>query len=547
MADPEDLPERVRETAASVFGHQQLLPGQERAMRALLEGHDVLLVSPTGSAKSLTYQVPAVLLAGPTVVLSPLLALQRDQIDALGDTGEDTEGARISSAESRRQRERAFRSVAAGETEFLFLSPEQLANEEVAAEVAALRPSLVAVDEAHCVSSWGHDFRPDYLRTGELIDRLDRPRVIALTATAAPPVREDVVARLGLRDARVVVTGVERPNIRLDVVRSPTADAQRAAVLDTVRDTPGPGIVYCRTRRSTEEYAAALEESGVRVAAYHAGMPERRRQETQEAFMRGQVDVICATSAFGMGIDKHDVRFVFHAQVPESPDTYYQEVGRAGRDGLDAAGTLFYRPEDLSLGRFFTSPVPAADDVAAVAEALAEQPGASRASLREAVGQGPRKLGRILNLLADAERSGADPDDRATLVATAVQRAEACQKLEQSRVEMMRGYAETRRCRHQYLVGYFGEETEDLCGHCDNCDGGAAEAEAAAMPARAPYPLQSTVRHEQLGNGTVMDLEPGKVTVLFDEVGYRTLDLALVEEQGLLEPTGPAHDAAEAG
>jgi ATP-dependent DNA helicase RecQ len=518
MTDPEDLPERVRETAASVFGHQQLLPGQERAMRALLEGHDVLLVSPTGSAKSLTYQVPAVLLAGPTVVLSPLLALQRDQIDALGDTGEDTEGARISSAESRRQRERAFRSVAAGETEFLFLSPEQLANEEVAAEVAALRPSLVAVDEAHCVSSWGHDFRPDYLRTGELIDRLDRPRVIALTATAAPPVREDV-----------------------------TADAQRAAVLDTVRDTPGPGIVYCRTRRSTEEYAAALEESGVRVAAYHAGMPERRRQETQEAFMRGQVDVICATSAFGMGIDKPDVRFVFHAQVPESPDTYYQEVGRAGRDGLDAAGTLFYRPEDLSLGRFFTSPVPAADDVAAVAEALAEQPGASRASLREATGQGPRKLGRILNLLADAERSGADPDDRAALVATAVQRAEAYQKLEQSRVEMMRGYAETRRCRHQYLVGYFGEETEDLCGHCDNCDGGAAEAEAAAMPARAPYPLQSTVRHEQLGNGTVMDLEPGKVTVLFDEVGYRTLDLALVEEQGLLEPTGPAHDAAEAG
>jgi ATP-dependent DNA helicase RecQ len=523
----------ARDTAKRVFGHAALLPGQEDAITSALAGTDVLLVSPTGSGKSLTYQVPGVVLDGPTIVVSPLLALQHDQAEGLPDRVA-TSSARLSSAETDAQFARALADARRGQVEFLFLAPEQLAKPDVLAELAALRPSLVAVDEAHCVSAWGHDFRPDYLRLGDFLDALGRPPVVALTATAAGPVRDDIVARLRLRDPTVVVTGFERDNLALSVVRCHDGSDQREKVLEAVWRHRGSGIVYTRTRRSAEEYAAALADLGVDAGHYHAGLPRRRRQETHERFRDGDLPVIVATSAFGMGIDKPDIRFVLHAQVPESPDTYYQEVGRAGRDGDPADGVLFYRPEDLSLGRFFATAVPDRLDVRGVADAVDAHPGATRALLQEATGLGPRKLGRLLNLLEEVRTVRGTELVGPALVDAVVEQAEAHRHLERSRVEMVRGYAETGRCRMEFLVGYFGEELDGLCGRCDNCQAGSA----AEQPPEAdtPYAISTRVRHGDFGDGTVMDVEDDRITVLFEEVGYRTLDLGVVEELGLLQP-----------
>ena len=505
-------------------------------MRALLDGHDVLLVSPTGSGKSLAYQVAGVLLEGCTVVISPLLALQRDQIEGLLEGGPELRAARVSSAESEGQRQETLDRARAGRLEFLFLSPEQLANPEVLRQVAAIEPSLVAVDEAHCVSAWGHDFRPDYFRLGDLITQIGSPRVVAMTATAALPVRKDIVERLGLRRHRTVVTGFARDNIALDVVRCATAEEQRSTVLDIVSEAgDGAGIVYCRTRRGAEEYAEALGESGRRTVVYHAGLGKRRREEAHESFMAGHVDTVVATSAFGMGIDKPDIRFVVHADVPESPDTYYQEVGRAGRDGQPAAATLVYRPEDLSLGRFFSSGIPRRDDVAAVLAAVEATGGTEPRQVREHTGFSARKAGRILNLLELVIETGGRLDAGAATVDAVVERAEAHRRLEESRVEMMRGYAETTRCRADFLLAYFGEQAEDLCGICDNCRAGVAT--QAVTDEDADFPLQSHVRHGEFGDGTVTDLEEDRVTVLFDDVGYKTLSLQLIED-GLLQRTG---------
>ena len=530
--------ERVLRTAERFFGHDSLLPGQQEAMCALLDGRDVLLVSPTGSGKSLSYQVAGVLLEGCTVVVSPLLALQHDQMQGLGDQHPELHSARISSAESEAHREEVLARAMKGELEFLFLSPEQLANAEVREAVARVAPSLVAVDEAHCVSTWGHDFRPDYHRLGELIAEIGSPPVIAMTATAALPVRDDIVERLRLRDHELVVTGFERDNIALEVVRVSDADVQVETVLERVDAGAGAGIVYCRTRRSAEEYAEALLAAGRRAAVYHAGLPKRSRAATHEAFLAGEVDVVVATSAFGMGIDKPDIRFVVHAQVPESPDTYYQEVGRAGRDGEPASAVLVYRSEDLSLGKFFSGGVPTEEDVAKVVKAVARLDEGTRGDARlkeigRRSGFGPRKAGRLLNLVDEVHQSGTESGAGKRMVAAVRDRAEAYRKLQSSRVDMMRGYAETDRCRWAYLLAYFGEPAEKPCESCDNCLSGLAGDEVAD---HSTFRLQSRVTHEEFGDGVVTDVEEDRVTVLFEDVGYRTLSLEVVEQQGLLEP-----------
>ncbi|MEX0427714.1 ATP-dependent DNA helicase RecQ [Nocardioides sp. DS6] len=522
---------RVRDVARNRFGHDELLPGQEEATTALLEGYDVLLVAPTGAGKSLVYQVAGVLVKGLTLVVSPILALQKDQIEGITLGGRGLHAARLSSAETASERDDAFRRAAAGELDYLFLAPEQLANEGVRGEVAQLRPRLVVVDEAHCVSAWGHDFRPDYFRLGDLIDGLvtgeERPRLIAMTATAAPPVRDDIHDRLRLRDARTIVTGFARPNVALTVLRCATVEDQRAAVHDAVQRTAGSVIVYCRTRPAAKEYAALLEAAGRRTALYHAGLGRRKREAAHEEFLAGEVDTIVATSAFGMGIDKPDVRMVVHAQVPESPDTYYQEVGRAGRDGAPASGLLIYRPEDLSLGRFFSPAVPRRSDVRAVLEATSDGAVEPRV-VAERSGLGRRKTGTILNLLTLAReaRPGEDP------IEAAAEFAEAHRNLERSRVEMMRSYAETERCRAEFLLGYFGEPSPMRCDVCDNCRSGLAP--EPADESNADFPVQARVRHQEFGDGVVTDVEDDRLTVLFDEVGYRTLALDILDQGDLL-------------
>jgi ATP-dependent DNA helicase RecQ len=342
---------------------------------------------------------------------------------------------------------------------------------------------LVAVDEAHCVSSWGHDFRPDYLRLGDLVRALGEPRVLATTATAAPPVRDDVVRHLRLREPETLVHGFARDNIHLEVLRSATAEEQRQQVLDTVAGLEGAGILYCRTRPATREYAEALRATGRAAAPYHGGLGAKRRTEIHSGFVAGDLEVVVATSAFGMGIDKPDVRWVVHAQVPESPDTYYQEVGRAGRDGEPARGVLAFRPEDLALGRYFSAGVPRRQNVAAVLAAL-EAVGDDLDAVQERSGVGRRSVIRICNL---ARLAGEAPPEGADDPVAAVRGiAEQHQRVERSRVEMVRAYAESDRCRWGFLLGYFGERVAD------------------------------------------------RLTVLFGDVGYRTLARDLVHENGLL-------------
>jgi ATP-dependent DNA helicase RecQ len=532
--------EDARRVARDVFGHPDLHPGQQEAIAGLLEGNDVLLVSATGSGKSLVYQVPGVLIEGCTLLVSPLLALQRDQLDSLPEDRR-TAGARISSAETDAQREAALDAALRGDLEFLAVSPEQLANDRVRARLAAVRPSLVAVDEAHCVSTWGHDFRPDYLRLGELVQDIGQPRLVALTATAAGPVRDDIVERLHLRNPRVVVAGFGRENLALRVERCTDQSDQVDKVVAEVagrRDGLGTGlgILYCRTRRSTESYAARLVDEGLRATVYHAGLGSRARQQAHESFHRGDVDVVVATSAFGMGIDKPDVRYVVHAEVPESPDTYYQEVGRAGRDDLPADGVLFYRPEDLALGRFFSGGVPDRGHVFAVVQELSRDPQVSRSELQARTGLGARRVGRVLNLRNDVLGSPDPPRDVEETVEAVIGRAEAQRRLEQSRVEMMRAYAETTRCRMEFLLAYFGEQVPAVCGRCDTCASGTAQAAfAAARPGATPYDVGADVVHRTFGPGSVVDVEGDTITVLFDDVGYRTLAVDVVERKGLLE------------
>ena len=508
-------------------------------MAAILSGRDVLLVLPTGAGKSLAYQLPAVLLDGPTLVVSPLLALQRDQMDALNELGGRTRAVRISSAETEHQREEALADIESG-AEFLFLSPEQLAKPEVLDRVRRLRPSLVAVDEAHCVSSWGHDFRPSYLELGDLIHELGSARIIALTATAAPPIRDDIVAQLRLRDAVTITQGLARDNIRLGVERCADAGSQAAAVARAATSVEGPGIVYVRTRRAATQYAAALAEAGLRSSAYHAGQPKKARDRAQAQFDGGELDVIVATSAFGMGIDKPDVRYVLHAHAPESLDSYYQEVGRSGRDGEPAFATLFFRPEDLNLSKFFAPGVPSAVDVADVAAATGGNSldADERRALAAALSIGPVALARILNLLSEVETASRRAHtDVATIVADVIARAETHRSLQLSRIDMMRGYAETSRCRRRFLLGYFGEHTTEPCGNCDACS---LDAAPPAGPTEAEVgpglPVETRVQHAEFGDGLVVDNDGRVVTVLFADVGYRTLLLDTVLDRGLLTP-----------
>jgi len=525
--------DQVLQTAREVFGHDSLLPGQAESIAAAVAGHDVLFVSPTGSGKSLAYQVAGVLSRGLTLVVSPLVALQQDQVDHLARLGERTRAARLSSQETEHQQEEVLAAAEAGELSFLFLAPEQLARTEVQERLRAVEPVLVAVDEAHCVSSWGHDFRPDYLRLRELLDAVGGPPVLAMTATAAAPVRDDIVERL-LREPSVVITGFRRQGLEFTVRHVADGDAQRAAVLDLVAEQPDgvSGIVYCRTRGEADDMAAALVGAGRRAAAYHAGHGAKRRRETQDAFMSpdGDLDVVVATSAFGMGVDKPDVRFVVHHRAPESLDTYYQEAGRAGRDGEPASVVLVTRPEDLSLGRFFSGGVPKEKDVRAVLGAASRLGSRDPQVVKVEAGTGPRKTARILNLLSLSE--GADDP-----VLGVLERAKAQRELERSRVEMVREYAETKRCRMDFIVGYFGDPERARCGVCDACRSGSAEeSDRAVEAAGGAFGVGDPVRHEEFGAGLVSEVEADRVTVLFDEVGYRTLSLEVVEERGILVP-----------
>jgi ATP-dependent DNA helicase RecQ len=538
-----DLAEVVDRAAEEKLGYEQLRPGQEEAITALLEGRDTLAVMPTGAGKSAIYQIAGSLIPGATIVVSPLIALQQDQVEAIAE--DDVGGAALLNSTLRvAEREEALEEFERGVTEFLFLAPEQFANEELLARLHAVEPSLFVVDEAHCISEWGHDFRPEYLRLGAVIEALGRPRVLALTATASPPVQREIVERLAMRDPKVIVRGFDRPNIRLSVESFSDAEEKSAALIARVVDAPKPGIVYAATRKHTEELAADLGARSVRAVAYHAGIAAAERACIQDAFMSDAADVIVATTAFGMGVDKPNVRFVYHLDVSDSVDAYYQEIGRAGRDGEPAEAILFFRPEDLNLRRFFAASGQVNEEqLEQVAEAVQASTGPLEvAEIREDVNLSKTKVSVAINRLEDVGVVAVLPtgavvatgdEDVTEAAAEAASAQEHLRKFAQSRIEMMRGYADTRDCRREYLLNYFGESSAPPCGNCDNCETGLVPAQSVA---EHPFPLKSRVDHRVWGSGMVMRYEGDTMVVLFDSVGYRTLAIDLVLAKALLTP-----------
>lgn len=541
MTQQETTAMRIRRIARDDFGYDALRPGQEAAMRAVLDGHDTLAVMPTGSGKSAIYQVASLLLPGPTVIVSPLIALQRDQVEAIEGNGVGT-AALLNAKISASERRDALAGLHTNAVQFLFLAPEQFGNAEVLHHLTAARPALIVVDEAHCVSEWGHDFRPDYLKLGGVIETLGHPTVLALTATAAPPVRAEIIERLGLRDPRVIVRGFDRPTIWLGVERYDDEEAKERALIERVIAAEKPGIVYAATRKRAEAIAEALGENGIHAAAYHAGMKATERAGVQTAFMADEIAVIVATTAFGMGIDKPNVRFVFHADISDSVDAYYQEIGRAGRDGDEATAILFYRPEDLGLRRFFAgSGQVDADQIAQVAEAIVAHDGpVDPAEVRAETGLSQSKVTAALSRIEEVGAVETLPDgavdtpapiaDVGPVAEAAARQQEAHHQFDQSRIAMMQGYAELDECRRAYILNYFGEATDEPCGFCDNCDAGVIGAEATDKP----FALNTRVTHAEWGDGTVMRYEGEKMAVLFDAVGYKSLAVPLVMERSLL-------------
>ncbi len=550
------------------FGFTTFRPGQERVIRDVLAGRDALAILSTGAGKSLTYQLTAQLLPGPTVVVSPLIALMQDQIDAMAARG--LAASVINSTLSDAEAERELAKLRSGEARLLYVTPERLANDQFVALMRSFTISLFVVDEAHCISEWGHSFRPAYLNLRAAAEQLGRPTILALTATATPWVRRDIVERLGMRDPDVVVRGIDRPNLFFEVVRVETAMAEQQTLVELLRGggrryppelseqlaeaMRGSGIIYTATTKQARATAELLQENGIAADYYHGQRRKSDRERVQGAFMAGDLQVISATKAFGMGVDKPDVRFVIHQDVPGSVEEYYQEAGRAGRDGGFARCTIIYRPADLGLAAFLAgSGQLTVDDVAKGRAALVDLPSTTRRELAASSGLSLVDVARLIDVL---QRHGLVEERRGRLrlratdfdpAAVSLSSEERRHAYERSQLEMMARYVDLAECRRRYILNYFGEEDEgESCGRCDNDVPAADERRvtiAEPESVSVPFGLGDVVEHAAWGRGVVEQVQDASITVLFDSVGYRTLDAAVVQERGLLEPARPSSRA----
>lgn len=480
-----------RELLEKHFGFREFLEGQGRVIESILAGNDAVVVMPTGGGKSLCYQLPAMMLDGITVVVSPLIALMKDQVDGMVEKG--IPATFINSTLSQSEMEQRIAAMQRGEYRLLYIAPERFKSERFVQALAPLSIALFAVDEAHCISQWGHDFRPDYIRLKWALKDLGQPPVIALTATATPEVRADIIEQLALgkfgrQEPQVFVSGFARHNLTLGVTHVKGKAAKLQRIAQTIRELK-TGIIYCSTRKHVETIAAEL---GRQCIAYHGALTAEQRETAQSKFMDGKCDVAVATNAFGMGIDRADLRFVIHYDIPGSVEAYYQEAGRAGRDGEPARCEVLYNYADVRTQEFFIEGAnPTRDTIAKLYHALLRlcRSGPIEMSIDAIAEQFPATTNpmSVGSALYQLERAGfitreyrqgsrtyttglVEPVKPFEALGIDFERLDAKRVRDEGKLQRMIAYADHQGCRHHFILDYFGDETaEERCTVCDNC------------------------------------------------------------------------------
>ena len=534
---------RVDQVLRDVFGHKRLRAGQAEVIERMLAGLSTLAVMPTGAGKSLCYQLPAVLLEGQTVVVSPLIALMKDQCDRLRALG--IRAVQVNSSLGAEELAQSEADIDAGSARIVLTTPERLSDPDFLRRLGVHPVALVAVDEAHCISQWGHDFRPAFLEIGPAIRALGSPPVLALTATAGDDVAADVMKLLDIPRSGLVDTGAYRANLRFAVEQLANEKERLRRTVEFVRETPGSGIVYAATVKAAEHAFDALKVRDESVALYHGKLGARERSAAQEAFMAGEVRVMVATNAFGMGIDKPDIRFVLHCQMPASLHAYYQEAGRAGRDGKEARCLLLFHAKDRTVQQFFLAgKYPQLEDLDAIyRQLLAEPPeagGWTAAHLLEALDRPRTRMQSGIAVLKHAQVLRADRRGRLSVRQRAAGKVDFSAVLDayktrrqqdRETLERMVSYAQSGQCRWQLLLSDLDQAAKPKrCGTCDNCRRIAAHEKEMAQPifvddcdaepavrTLPAFAAHDRVRVRRFGLGVVVASDTTSITVGFED------------------------------